>query len=188
MKISNNTKIFIGSILIGMVVALIYFYYAGMQGKVMRRVHRLTNDISIADQLNADDIGALKSSGIATIIDVRPDREVADRQVSTAMAGYVQDNQMKFLYVPIIRDDISGPTVESLASAIASSPKPVLIYCRIGRRAARTWALVEASRAGGLTTDSILSEIKASGLDADDLKSVIDGRIANRPVFNEGRK
>jgi uncharacterized protein (TIGR01244 family) len=70
---------------------------------------------------------------------------------------------------------------DDLAAALsATDAGPVLLYCRSGRRAARAWALAEASRRGGLTAEEIESAVRNVGQPVDDLRDRIRGRVAAR--------
>lgn len=144
------------------------------------RAHSLTADISIMDQLKADEIPRLKARGFASVVDLRPDGEEVNQPSAAVIESAARANRLVFNYVPVARGDIPGDAVSALDKAIASSPKPILLYCGSGRRAARTWSLAEASRTGGLDADAILAAVKASGQSADDLSAAIRGRIANR--------
>ncbi|MFX5521947.1 hypothetical protein ABTD78_22020, partial [Acinetobacter baumannii] len=82
--------------------------------------------------------------------------------------------------------DIPDRAVTELGQALADKSGEVLLYCRSGRRAARTWSLLEASRPNGLKTQAILAAVKESGQSADDLESAIEQRIRQRNNF-EGK-
>lgn len=144
-------------------------------------VKSLIKDISVTEQLEPKAIEHLRNSGFATIIDLRPDGEARDQPSSAEIAVAVQARHMTFSYVPVPHGDISDEAVIALAGAIANSPKPILLYCRSGRRAARTWSLVEASRSGGMDSAAILAAVGAAGQSADDLRDAITTRISLRP-------
>ena len=76
--------------------------------------------------------------------------------------------------------DIPDSVADSLARALASRPGPVLLYCRSGRRAARSWSLVEASRPDGMTVEQILDAVRTSGQDASDLRPRLEQRVRAR--------
>jgi uncharacterized protein (TIGR01244 family) len=87
---------------------------------------------------------------------------------------------LTFAYVPVPHGDIPGQAVDALGQSLASAGKPVLLYCRSGKRAARTWALSEASRADGLDAVAIQAAVRSAGQSADDLAESIAARIAAR--------
>lgn len=144
------------------------------------RVQALTKDVYVSAQLNADDFSWLRGKGFATVIDIRPDGEASDQLSSTSAAKIADGINLKFAYIPIPRDAFPAESVAALGVAIADSPKPILLYCRIGRRAVRTFGLVEASRSDGPDAQTIAAMVQSAGFSADDLTVEISRRIANR--------
>lgn len=119
-------------------------------------------------------------ASVVSLIDMRPDGEAADQTPAADMQAEAKRQDMRFAYVPTPHGPIPDAVVQQFSQAMTQSPQPVLLYCRSGSRAARVWALAEASRPGGLQAPAILSAVKATGLSADDLKQEIDDRIAAR--------
>lgn len=146
----------------------------------LAEIHKLTNNISIQQQPEKEHLLQLKAQGYTTIISLRPDGESADQPSSKEMADIAAANNMKFYYVPVKPGNISEQSVEQLAQALKESPGPVLMYCKSGSRAARTWSLVEASKPDGMDAKSILSTVKSAGKSADDLSERIMEKIAQR--------
>ena len=179
-RISNKST-FGFSILLG--VAFVvgsagYFHWKQVSPDI--KTNQLIRNISVTEQIQLDAIPQLKRQGYATIIDLRPDGEAADQPSSGAVDEAARNNGLHFAYVPVSHGEIPDSAVIALDQAIANSPKPILLYCRSGRRAARTWSLVEASRPNGLDEKAILAAVNASGQSAEDLTPVIAQRIANR--------
>jgi uncharacterized protein (TIGR01244 family) len=143
-------------------------------------VKRLTADVWVSEQIKADNLTDLRSLGIKSLIDLRPDGEAADQPPSTVVANAANAAGLQFAYVPVQHGDIPDASVDALTASLAKAERPVLLYCRSGRRAARTWALSEASRAGGLNEAQIEAAVSSSGQSADDLKAVIATRISAR--------
>ena len=144
----------------------------------------LTKDVFVSEQVLPEALPALKRKGFATLIDLRPDGEAEDQPSAARMQSAARASRIAFAYVPVARGDIEPATVDALAQALASTPRPVLLYCRSGRRAARTWSLVEASRPGGLDAVGILSAVKAAGQSSEDLSGEIAKRVAHRARAN----
>jgi len=140
----------------------------------------LTPTIAVSEQLRLDQLESVRKSGISTIIDLRPDGEAEGQPDAASMKAAAEANQMRFYYVPVPHGDIPDSAVAALDKALSDGPGPVLLYCRSGRRAARTWSLVEASRDGGMDAKAILEAVKASGQNADDLQDAIGARIGKR--------
>lgn len=144
-------------------------------------VQHLAARIDLAPQLPLASMAGMRGRGYTTVIDLRPDGEDAAAPPSTAMASVASDAGLKFHYVPVPHGDIPDAAVDQLRQALSETQgEQVLLYCRSGRRAARTWALVESGRAGGLTVPQILEAVKAAGQDATDLRERLDAHAARR--------
>jgi uncharacterized protein (TIGR01244 family) len=176
--------VFAFSFIVGMVYILISSY---INRPIESKIHSLTKDVFVTGQLVSRDIFQLKRDGYASIIDIRPDGEATDQIPSTDVARLSNENKIKFVYIPVPRDAIPAESVAELSTAIANSPKPILLYCRIGRRAVRTFGLVEASRVDGPDASTILAMVQSVGYSAEDLTGEINRRIANRRI-SQGAK
>jgi uncharacterized protein (TIGR01244 family) len=141
----------------------------------------LTPNIAISEQVNPASAAAVARQGYTTVIDLRPDGESADQPSSSEVGKAVRGQGLQFHYIPVANGaPISDAAVEQLAKALSGSSGPVLMYCRSGKRAARTWSLVEASRPGGMQPAEILAAVKAAGQPSDDLETQIRKRFAER--------
>lgn len=180
MKPFSNKWLFGLSVLFGVILVLAFSSYNQWTRRQPVKVSKLTDGIWVAEQIQLDAIPALQSRGFASIIDLRPDGEAADQPGAQAVESAARAHRMEFAYVPVPHGDIPDSAVSALGKSISSAPRPILLYCRSGRRAARTWSLVEASRPGGLDAVAILAAVTASGQSADDLSTDIARRIALR--------
>lgn len=177
----SHQKLFIAALLVGMTAVLIMAAYNKWQTRpVYYTAHQLDKDIWVSKQLTSPAIAKLRSDGFKSIIDMRPDGEAEDQPSSESMKQLAQQENLHFSYVPVPHGDIPASAVTNLEQVLAESPKPVLLYCRSGSRAARTWSLVEASHSNGFGAEAILKIVKAAGHNADDLAPQINQRIADR--------
>lgn len=142
--------------------------------------HQLVADVWISEQVTPQQVPALKAQGFRTIIDLRPDGEGADQPAASEVSAAATANGMDFRYVPVANGEIPASAVGTLEAHLSKVERPVLIYCRSGRRAARSWALAEASRATGLGAAAITSAVQSAGQDAGDLRGEIEARIRDR--------
>jgi protein tyrosine phosphatase (PTP) superfamily phosphohydrolase (DUF442 family) len=55
-----------------------------------------------------------------------------------------------------------------------------MLYCRVGSRASRVWALAEAGRPRGASAADIAASVNNAGHRVDDLLPAIEARIAMR--------
>lgn len=154
------------------------------QNALPASIRSLYQDVWLGDQLQLDILPKLKARGVGTVIDLRPDGEAADQPPASAVESAARALQIQFAYIPVPHGDIPDSAVAALSKALAGSPKPVLLYCRSGRRAARTWALAEASRPGGLSAEDIREAVTQVGQSIDDLNGAITTRIKQRGDIN----
>lgn len=182
MKSVGGKSVFGIALLAGLAIALAQPAYTRLTQPPAVKINRLTDGIYITEQVMPEQVSRLHRDGFARIIDLRPDGEVPGQPSAEAIRSAAQQNNIAFDYVPVPHGAIPGAAVTSLEKALASGDRPILLYCRSGRRAARTWALVEASRPGGQGTDAIIAAVKAGGQAADDLHDEIERRIAGRPA------
>lgn len=140
----------------------------------------LRDDIYVRDQISVSDVAAIKANGYRTLIALRPDGEVAQQPTAAEVGGAAKAQGLAFAYIPTPHGEIPASVPEALAKELALAQKPVLLYCRTGKRAARVWALSEASRSGGANADEIINAVTGVSQPIDDLLPQIKERIAAR--------
>ena len=180
MKFLTKKQLFLACLLTGMSIVLIPAAYSKWTRPPYLPVKQLTGQIAVTEQIKLDALDSIKRQGFHTIVDLRPDGEAADQVPSVEVARAARERGIRFVYVPVPHGAIPETAVTELGKALSSEPGSTLLYCRSGRRAARTWSLVEASRADGMEADDILAAVRESGQSADDLKESIAQRIAGR--------
>lgn len=136
--------------------------------------------VSVNDQIKLDAVPALRQAGVRTIVALRPDGEERGQAWSRDIEAAAKATGISFAYIPTPVHEIPDVVVDQLSRILASSERPVLLYCGSGWRAARVWALAEASRDGGADAAAIMAAVRAARHDIDDLKPRIDARIAKR--------
>jgi uncharacterized protein (TIGR01244 family) len=182
-RVMSNKRLFAISVICTMCGALVFLYIKRSQRPLFRSVG---DDVYISSQIKPDGVQAMRQRGIITIIDIRPDGEATDQPTHIQMEQAAKANGLDFDYIPVPHESIPPAAVDSLSRALSARHKPVVLYCRTGRRAVRTFALSEASRQGGPSVDAILAMVRDTGFSADDLRDNIVTRIANRNS-TEGR-
>jgi uncharacterized protein (TIGR01244 family) len=173
----SPARVFWLALVVGAVSTLAWLTY---QRVLAPSTHWLAGDVGVSSQLAPHDVDRLRGLGYRSLIDLRPDGEAADQPSADAMRRAAGQAHLVFRYVPVPHGDIPERVVDELAQALKDVPRPVLLYCRTGRRAARTWALVEARRPGGLPPAEIEQAVKNAGQDADDLDGALTAGAATR--------
>jgi uncharacterized protein (TIGR01244 family) len=176
----RTRTVFVLGVLAGAAVVLAMAALNRPQSRASLDARKLTSDVWVSEQISADDFRALQSKHVRSIIDLRPDGEAPDQPDSSRVREWAAQRGIAFAYVPVPHGEIPPQSVDALSAALASAQKPALLYCRSGKRAARTWALVEASRAEGMDAAAIAAAVAAVGQNVDDLHDPIAARIAAR--------
>ena len=122
----------------------------------------LTNRLSVCPQISPDDVPALQEMGFGTIICNRPDGEASDQPKSNDIQQTCTAEGMEFHYIPVVPGQFAEQQLAQFTSALATSEKPVLAYCRTGTRSATLWALSEA---GKQPTKQIIANAANAGYD-----------------------
>jgi uncharacterized protein (TIGR01244 family) len=140
----------------------------------------LTADVAVSGQIATSGIAALKDDGYRTIVNMRTENETPGQPSYGEMQSAVQGAKLAYGYVPMKQGAMSKASVEALATSLRRLPKPTVLYSEPSSRAARAWALAEASTPGGLDANAIDTAVKSVGANDDDLRTEIAARIAAR--------
>jgi len=169
-------------------LVLSFAYISRPRPKSFSKALEFAPGLSVTEQISIADISAIKLDGYKTVVDIRPDGEAPDQVPSAAIERKDRASGLAFYYIPVQHGAIPDSAVTALDDALSKSPRPVLLYCRSGKRAARTLSLYEASRPYGPGAASIIASVRAVGQSADDLTDEIDRRIAHRKQAAGGAK
>lgn len=179
-------RMFSYSVLGAMAVLLTLFYINRDLPAPVLPLVQMDGDIYVTSQLTTRNLLGLRTRHITTVVDLRPDGEAADQTSSADMQKAMRYFPLlRFHYIPIPHETIPDEAVDQLGRVLAERKGGAVLYCRSGRRAARTFALVEASRPGGPGVERILSMVKQAGFTAEDLKGKIVERISHRQPIAE---
>ncbi len=127
---------------------------------------RINDRVSVAPQIQPEDVPAIKAAGFTTIVNNRPDDEAPDQPTGAEIKAAAEAAGMSYREIPLGRQGVSMEMVESTRDALDESAGPVLCYCRSGTRSTTLWAL---SQAGRLPADEIISAAANAGYDVSHL-------------------
>lgn len=129
----------------------------------MSEFRHVTDQISVAPQIQVEDVARAAAEGFKTIINNRPDGEDPAQPASAEIEAAAKAAGLAYAYIPVR----GGPTAEQVASERAfleTAPKPVLAFCRSGTRSIVTWSIGEAL-GGGTGRDDLIRLGAAAGYD-----------------------
>lgn len=101
-------------------------------------------DISVAPQIQPEDVAALAQQGFKSVICNRPDGEAPDQPDFEAVRAAASEQGLEFRYLPIVGGNFGAGDIQTFTQLMEDLPKPVLAYCRSGTRSIALWALCEA--------------------------------------------
>lgn len=125
-------------------------------------IRKITDELSVAPQLRAEDIPAIAAAGFRAIICNRPDGETSDQPCCDEIAAAVAASGLAWRSQPVRSGSVTRDDAQAFADLVAELPKPVLAYCRTGTRCATLWCLSEA---GQRPLTDILARAQAAGYD-----------------------
>jgi uncharacterized protein (TIGR01244 family) len=111
---------------------------------------RITDGVSVAPQITADDVAHAAADGFRAIVNNRPEGESADQPPGAEIAAAAQAAGIAYVAIPIDHTGFNLEQVDAMASAMDGGR--VLAFCRSGTRSCNLWALAEAKRGGDPAT------------------------------------
>jgi uncharacterized protein (TIGR01244 family) len=137
--------------------------------KVIVQTRQLTDQLSVAPQINLADISAIAAQGFRSIVNNRPDHEEPGQPTNAELAAAAQQAGLDWRYIPVVSGSFSDDKVRGFSDALSQLPGPVLAFCRSGTRSSVLWAL----QADG-PVDDVLATTQAAGYDLSMLRPQLE--------------
>ncbi len=98
-------------------------------------MHPLNAQISVAPQIDASHVKSIADAGFRSIICNRPDFEHGPHQATVKeVAEEAQRQGLHFAFLPVSGGGQTPEEAMEMAKLLREMPKPILAYCRSGRR------------------------------------------------------
>ena len=123
---------------------------------------RINEKVSVAGQIEPDDIASLKALGFTTVINNRPERESPDQPEGAAIETAAKAAGLDYVAIPLGREGVTPEMVDKTRATLEASAGPVFAFCRSGTRSTTLWAL---SQAGQADADEIIRQAGEAGYD-----------------------
>jgi uncharacterized protein (TIGR01244 family) len=138
----------------------------------MSRFRKLTENVFVCPQLALEDVAAAAASGIAVIVNNRPDGEDPDAPQGADIAAAAAAAGLNYVAIPISHAGFSEPQVDAMIAALEQAEGPILAYCRSGTRSTFLWALAAAKQ--GEDPDAIARAALQAGYDISPIRGMLD--------------
>lgn len=136
-------------------------------------IKKLTNNISVADQITVNDLQAIAQSGFKSLICNRPDGEGSDQPGFKEIEIAAKNLGLEARYLPAESGKVTDEQGREFEKLMDEMPKPILAYCRSGMRSTSMWALASSEK---LAPSSIIETAAKAGYDMKALvRRIING-------------
>lgn len=110
---------------------------------------RINDDISVSEQIIANDLEQIKAAGFVVIVNNRPDGETAGQPSSAEIEAVTIAAGLAYHFIPMGRGGVSPEMIEQTSLVLENANGPVLAFCRTGTRSTTLWALSQAGKKPG---------------------------------------
>jgi uncharacterized protein (TIGR01244 family) len=140
---------------------------------------KINDLLSVAGQIDKDDIAQIAAAGFATIVNNRPDDEEPGQLGHVEAEAEAAKRGLRYSYLPVTSGSITRTQVADFQKLLLRGPGPVLAHCRSGTRCYLLWALsrVLFERESAMT---LVAEAALKGYDLRVLPSLAERLEAER--------
>jgi len=131
---------------------------------------KVNERLTVAYQIQPEDVADIAARGFTTIICNRPDGEEPGQPSVAEIKAAAEKNGLDFLHIPTTSGQFSDEVVSNFRAARQNSAGPVFAYCRTGTRCITLDALANPD---GKSPDEIISAAAAAGYDLSPLRDRI---------------
>ena len=120
------------------------------------KVVKLSESLSVSEQIAIADMPAIAAAGFKAVINNRPDGEQPDQPGSAELDAAARAAGLDYYYFPVTAQNFPGDNLEQMADLIDEPDEPVLAFCRTGTRCTNLWLVSReaAARDGARTVAS----------------------------------
>ncbi|EZP56131.1 MULTISPECIES: TIGR01244 family sulfur transferase [Sphingomonas] len=144
----------------------------------MADIRTINDRISVAPQITADDMAAIKAAGFVAIVNNRPDDEEGGQPAGDAIRAAAEAAGLAYSAIPVTHAGFSHPQIDAMAAALTAADGPVLAYCRSGTRSCNLWALAAAK--AGRDPALLVAQARGAGYDLGAMRPTLDALAAGQ--------
>jgi sulfide:quinone oxidoreductase len=137
-------------------------------------VHKLTDTLSVAQQISASDVAEAVRLGFRTVINNRPDDEAPGQPASADIAAAAERAGVAYYYQPVVSGGLCVDDVVAFRELLGQVEGPALAFCRTGTRCTHLWAL---SQAGSTDADRIIATAARAGYDVSGMRHLLEHKL-----------
>ncbi|SDU44023.1 TIGR01244 family sulfur transferase [Stappia sp. ES.058] len=131
---------------------------------------KVDGTITVAHQIQPEDVAGLRDAGFTAIVNNRPDAEAPDQPSGAEIEDAARAAGLAYTALPVGRDGISPDLVAGFQRAMQETDGPVFAFCRTGTRSINLWALSQATTRDA---DALVRLAADAGYDLSGLRPVL---------------
>ncbi|QDZ08915.1 TIGR01244 family phosphatase [Sphingomonas panacisoli] len=135
-------------------------------------IRKVDDSISVAPQIQPEDIATIKAAGFVAVVNNRPDDEQDGQPAGDAIRTAAEGAGLTYTAIPIGQAGFSHPQISAMVDVLESADGPVLAFCRSGTRSCNLWALARARM--GDAPDALIEKGAGAGYDLSGLRPLLD--------------
>ncbi|MDB5680479.1 MAG: hypothetical protein JWO16_284 [Sphingomonas bacterium] len=135
-------------------------------------IRKVDDSISVAPQIEPEDIAAIKAAGFVAVVNNRPDGEQDGQPEGDAIRAAALAAGLTYAAIPIGHAGFGHPQVQAMVDLLEDADGPVLAFCRSGTRSCNLWALARARM--GDAPDELIVKGADAGYDLEGLRPLLD--------------
>ena len=121
----------------------------------------IDSEMRVAGQILPEQMEALKASGIAMIVNNRPDHEEPGQPLAAEVEAAARAAGLDYRHIPV--RGLSEQQIEAMEEALEAAQGPVLAFCKSGTRSIFLWALARSRK--GDEAEELMRKAVEAGYD-----------------------
>lgn len=130
-------------------------------------IRKISEQLSVAPQIQAEELAAVKALGFVSVINNRPDQEETNQPSAKDVQAQAEAVGLSYKHQPVISGNITDEDIVEFKALLSAQETPVLAFCRTGTRCTMLWALASARPDN---VDELIETAAAAGYNISGLK------------------
>ena len=105
----------------------------------MLDIKKFTASFAVSPQISVTDLDKIAGMGFKSVINNRPDGEVAGQALSTDIEEKCRELDIEYVYLPVISGELDADSIIQFNKLLDLLPSPILAFCRSGTRCSILW-------------------------------------------------
>jgi len=151
----------------------------------MQKTIEIDNRVAVGGQPTSAELQELAHQGFKTVVNLRTANEENQPLKPEEEGKLVEQLGMKYLHIPVSREDMNQAQVAEFRDQIEHLPAPRYVHCATGRRAG-AFAMMHMAVERGMSGSEVLERAERMGFQCDNpklkefVKNYVDKTAPNR--------